>query len=223
MAIKLGFAPTRRSIFSAPDAIKYRGLTAQKLKELGIDFVDIDDINEEGLLYDENDRIRILEKFKAEKVDGLFLPHCNFGTEFLCARLAKDLGVEESVVFTGMMAAERIPQILKNATILALDRPDNIQAKYGFPTKLGEYLLTGNPTVLTRVGDLPLFLKDGESALFAQPDNPEDFAAKMNWCLEHPAEAQDIGTKGREVAQQYFSYATETQKMVEVMLNNQKA
>ena len=46
--IKLGFAPTRRSIFSAPDAIKYRGLTRDKLKELGVDFVDIDDINSEG-------------------------------------------------------------------------------------------------------------------------------------------------------------------------------
>ena len=34
--IKLGYAPTRRSIFSAPDAIKYRGLTADRLKELGI-------------------------------------------------------------------------------------------------------------------------------------------------------------------------------------------
>ena len=53
--IKLGYAPTRRSIFSAPDAIKYRGLTADRLKELGIDFVDIDDINEEGLLYDDRD------------------------------------------------------------------------------------------------------------------------------------------------------------------------
>ena len=53
--IKLGFAPTRRSIFSAPDAVKYRGLTAQRLKELGVDFVDITDINEEGLLYDDKD------------------------------------------------------------------------------------------------------------------------------------------------------------------------
>ena len=42
--IKLGYAPTRRSIFSAPDAIKYRGLTADRLKELGIDFVDITDM-----------------------------------------------------------------------------------------------------------------------------------------------------------------------------------
>ena len=35
--IKLGFAPTRRSIFSAPDAVKYRGLTAKRLEELGVD------------------------------------------------------------------------------------------------------------------------------------------------------------------------------------------
>ena len=91
--IKLGFAPTRRSIFSAPDAVRYRGLTAQKLREMGVEFVDIDDINEEGLLYDENDRLKIAEKFKREKIDGLFLPHCNFGTEYLCARLAQDMGV----------------------------------------------------------------------------------------------------------------------------------
>ncbi len=46
--IKIGYAPTRRSIFSAPDAVKYRGLTADRLKELGIDFVDITDVNDEG-------------------------------------------------------------------------------------------------------------------------------------------------------------------------------
>lgn len=91
--IKLGYVPTRRSIFSAPDAIRYRGLTADRLRELGVEFADITDVNEEGLLYDEEDRLRMVEKFKAEKIDGLFLPHCNFGTEYLCARLAKDLGV----------------------------------------------------------------------------------------------------------------------------------
>lgn len=91
--IKLGYAPTRRSIFSAPDAVKYRGLTADRLNELGIDFVDITDINEEGLLYNDEDMYRIAEKFKREKVDGLFLAHCNFGTEYECARLAKELNV----------------------------------------------------------------------------------------------------------------------------------
>ena len=91
--IKLGYVPTRRSIFSAPDAIKYRGLTADRLTELGIDFVDITDINEEGLLYDDRDVEKITEKFEKEGVDGLMLAHCNFGTEYVCARLAKRLGL----------------------------------------------------------------------------------------------------------------------------------
>ncbi len=91
--VKIGFAPTRRAIFSAPDAIKYADLTRRKLDEMGIDYVDIKDINEEGLLYNDEDRIKIAEKFRKEKVDGLFLPHGNFGTEYECARLAKDLNV----------------------------------------------------------------------------------------------------------------------------------
>ncbi|ERL06015.1 L-fucose/L-arabinose isomerase family protein [Olsenella profusa] len=90
--IRIGYAPTRRSIFSAPDARRYRTIIADRLTELNVEFVDIDDINDEGLLFDEDDRIRVLGKFRTAGVDGLFLPHCNFGTEFICARLAKDLG-----------------------------------------------------------------------------------------------------------------------------------
>ena len=91
--VVLGFAPTRRSIFSAPDAVKYADLTRKKLEEMGVAFVDITDISEDGLLHSENDRIRIAEKFKAEKIDGLFIPHGNFGTEYEVARLSRECGV----------------------------------------------------------------------------------------------------------------------------------
>ena len=91
--IVLGFAPTRRSIFSAPDAVKYANLTREKLRQMGVRFVDIDDISADGLLYSDEDRIAISEKFKAAKIDGLFFPHGNFGTEYEVARLAKDLNV----------------------------------------------------------------------------------------------------------------------------------
>lgn len=91
--IVLGFAPTRRSIFSAPDAVKYANLTREKLRQMGVRFVDIDDISADGLLCSDEDRIAISEKFKAAKIDGLFFPHGNFGTEYEVARLAKDLNV----------------------------------------------------------------------------------------------------------------------------------
>ena len=131
--------------------------------------------------------------------------------------LVKELGIEEKVFFTGMVSATDMPQVLKNAEILALDRPNNQQAKYGFPTKLGEYLLTGNPVVITRVGDIPLFLKDGDSALIAEPENPKDFSDKLCWAIEHPQESMIIGEKGKKVAETCFNYLVETEKLISII------
>lgn len=118
--------------------------------------------------------------------------------------LSKSLGIENRVIFTGMINPDDMPQMLVNATVLALARPESIQAKYGFPTKLGEYLLTANPVVVTAVGDIPLFLKDGVSAYLSEPDNVEVFAGKLRDALS--SEAQQIGYKGRAVAENFFSY-----------------
>ena len=133
--------------------------------------------------------------------------------------LVKELGIEKNVVFTGTIPATQMPQMLKNASVLALDRPDNLQAKYGFPTKLGEYLLTGNPVVVTKVGDIPLFLKDGESALLSDPNNAQDFADKLCWAIEKPDKAKAIGENGKKVAEQSFNNLTETKKIVNIILN----
>ena len=134
-------------------------------------------------------------------------------------QLIKNLGIESRVVLTGVIAAEKMPQLLKDAEILALARPDNLQAKYGFPTKLGEYLLTENPVVVTSVGDIPLFLKDGISVLMSQPSNVEMFANKLLWALNNPQEASIIGKAGANVAIKNFNSDIETQKILSVIIN----
>ncbi len=91
--IVLGLAPTRRSIFSAPAAVEFANLTRRKLTEMGVEYVDIDDISADGLLHNEQDELKIAEKFRAAGVDGLFFPHTNFGTEYEVARLAKRMNL----------------------------------------------------------------------------------------------------------------------------------
>jgi L-fucose isomerase-like protein len=91
--IKLGFAPTRRFVFSKEDAFRYKDLTREKIKQYGIEIVDLEGINEEGLLYDnDSDADKIIKRFKEEEVDAVFFPHCNFGTEDTVARVAKAVG-----------------------------------------------------------------------------------------------------------------------------------
>lgn len=132
-------------------------------------------------------------------------------------QLAHKLGVLDKIVFTGIVTADKMPQLLKNASVLVLHRPDSLQAQCGFPTKLGEYLLTENPVVITSVGDIPKFLLDKVSALIASPNNNVEFANKIQWALDNPIKADSIGKKGAETAAQFFNAITETRKLIECM------
>ncbi len=92
--IKLGIAPTRRFCFSKEDAHRFKDLILKKMKaDERIEVIDIEDINEEGLLYDSVEDVdKIADKFIAAKVDAVFFPHCNFGTEDTVAKVAKKVG-----------------------------------------------------------------------------------------------------------------------------------
>lgn len=91
--IILGFAPTRRNLFSSEAAIEYADLTRKKLDELDVAYVDIKDINQDGLIYDDDGVNKAVEKFKTANIDGLFIANENFGTEYAVARLARKLNV----------------------------------------------------------------------------------------------------------------------------------
>ena len=135
-------------------------------------------------------------------------------------RLIDELGIKERVVLTGMIPAKEMPQMLVNAEVSALARPDSLQAQSGFPTKLGEYLLSKNPVVITKTGDIPTFLEDGGSALLCQDKNVEEFADKLIWTLEHPEEAKVIGMKGYNEAIKNFNSQTESRKIYDVITRN---
>lgn len=91
--IKLGFIPTRRDIFSKQDALEYKQMILDKLNSWDIATVDIEDINDEGLLFADCDVDKVVAKMKESQVDALFFPHCNFGTEHLVAMVAKKMNL----------------------------------------------------------------------------------------------------------------------------------
>ena len=127
--------------------------------------------------------------------------------------LVNKLGITDAVIFMGVVSAFDIPSFLAGAVSVVLSRPDNIQAKYGFPGKLGEYLLSEAPSIVTKVGDIPLFIKDGENGLLVQPDDTEAFAQKMIWVIEHKDAAKQIGRNGKDLALRKFNYYTESRKL----------
>ena len=125
------------------------------------------------------------------------------------------LKIEDKVVFTGIISSDNIPHLLVNAKMLVLARPDNIQAKGGFPTKLGEYLATGNPVVVTKVGEIPNYLIDGVNAFLAQPNSVDSFATKMKFVLNNIDLANNVGLKGKELTNTIFNYKVQSKKLID--------
>jgi len=118
------------------------------------------------------------------------------------------------IIFTGQLDRKSVIEKINSAYCLVLARPNNIQAKYGFPTKLGEYLSTGKPIVITSVGEIPLYLKDGMNAYIAKPDDVNSFADKLRECLNDPKKASLIGKKGQELVYKEFNYCECTKIIV---------
>lgn len=126
----------------------------------------------------------------------------------------RSLGIQNKVIITGVISADQMPLLLSEAKILVLSRPQSKQAQYGFPTKLGEYLMTANPVVITDVGDFNVYLKDKEDVIYTQPNNYNDFANKLLWVLDNYERAEKIGMNGKTVALTCFNYKVEAQKVL---------
>lgn len=118
----------------------------------------------------------------------------------------EELGIADRVVFAGIVARAQLPGYLDPAGVLALARPPSLQASAGFPTKLGEYLATGRPVVVTRTGEIDTYLEDGTNVFFAAPGDVAAFADRLRHVLEHPEEAAAVGRRGREAACRFFDF-----------------
>ena len=92
-AVKLGYVPISKFVFSAEDAGRYKILVQDKLEKWGVGFVSIDGVTDDGMLYKKEDLPKVVEHLKKEQVDALFCPHCNFGTEDVAALLGREMAL----------------------------------------------------------------------------------------------------------------------------------
>lgn len=127
--------------------------------------------------------------------------------------LIANYGLQERIHRIGVLSREQIPVFIGNATLLVLSRPDSRQAQGGFPTKLGEYLATGKPVCVTRVGEIPDYLEDNMSAFMAEPGDVDSFAEAMNRALCDNNNACRVGANGQKVAEKEFNALTQAHKL----------
>ena len=125
----------------------------------------------------------------------------------------------KNIIFYGSVSRKEMPPLLCGAKILALARPSSLQSSGGFPTKLGEYLATGKPVVVTNVGDIPRYLKDGVNAYLVAPDDNNAFAEKLDFVLSNYDIAMKTAQRGKELTYTIFNYKVQSKRMQDYLVN----
>ena len=126
----------------------------------------------------------------------------------------KRLGIMDRITFTGLVNTAEVKRYLSRCSILAVTRPDTIQTRSGFPTKLGEYFAMGKPVLATRFGDMERYFTDGVDLVYAECGDPVSIMKKLEWMIDNPHEVDKIAQHGSDTARNLLEYQASIERIL---------
>ena len=131
------------------------------------------------------------------------------------------LGITDRVSFTGLVTTDEVRKYLSDCLLLAITRPDTIQTKAGFPTKLGEYFALMKPVLATRFGDMERYFTDEKDIIFAECGDPDSIADRIEWIVNNRDKMKSIVQQGYKTATHLLEFKTSMKRILEFLeLNN---
>ncbi len=131
--------------------------------------------------------------------------------------LIKQYNLENRILLKGKASYDEVPQILGNAKILVTSQPLTKRAQGGFPTKMCEYMMTGKPSLLTDVGEINQYVKDGETVFMVEACNPQKYAEKLRYILTHYEEALNVAERGKQLVVNTYGAEQATKGLVDFL------
>ena len=151
--LTLGVAPTKRGFLSMEEAKRQKDkfmAVIRKILPEAVAIVDADDVAENGILFTLDQAAAAVEKFKAAKIDALFVPFCDFGEEQVAAAVAA--GVQP-------IGGGKLPVLVWGNRD---ERPNNAQGR-GRDTQCGMFAST---KVMARYGVTYSYIFNCETIVF---------------------------------------------------------
>lgn len=121
---------------------------------------------------------------------------------------------EERVVFLGQVAYQDIPKYLKASDIFI--RPSLSE---GMGNSFIEAMAAGIPVIATCVGGIPDFLKENETGLFCDVQNPESVAEQVKKLLNDKGLKEKIVLNAQKMVQEKYDWKSIANAMNERVLN----
>jgi len=117
------------------------------------------------------------------------------------------------LISIGLQPHSSMPEFLKLADLVILAQRKSAVAQAQVPGKVFEAMAIAKPIIATNVSDLPEIL-DG-CGWIVEPENPEKLAKSIQYFLDNPEEAKEMGLKAREKCIEKYSWDAMENVLVE--------
>lgn len=114
------------------------------------------------------------------------------------AALIRTNNLEDTVEMIGWQPFDKVPSYMRAASIGLVPHHSNEHTDHTIPHKLFQYMMTGTPVLVSSCKPLARIVRETGAGLIFRASDPEDFADKVLYLYEHPAERQRLGSNGTE-------------------------
>jgi glycosyltransferase involved in cell wall biosynthesis len=126
----------------------------------------------------------------------------------------RELCVGKPVEMMGFLKRPEVKSLLAESQVglVALHPLENYLDS--LPVKMFEYMAAGLPVIAS---DFPFWQKiiaENACGISVDPLEPEKIARAVNWLLENPQQAEEMGRNGKKAVSQKFNWQNEEKKLL---------
>ena len=136
----------------------------------------------------------------------------------------KKRGLTKQVRFTGALAHEEIPAVIRQFDIALAPYPRHNHDFYFSPLKLFECMACGVPVVAANLGQISEVVTDGKTGLLYPPGNLDGLVGQCEKLLANPGSRAAIGNAAAKLVRQEFTWdhnATRVAKLARKLISDQ--
>lgn len=122
----------------------------------------------------------------------------------------------QSVNELGFLDRQGVREVLSKSMaglVLFSPLPNHINAQ---PNKMFEYMSAGIPVIAS---DFPLWkqiIKQNDCGICVNPLNSQEIADSIQWIIEHPNQAAEMGKNGRKAVEEKYNWEQECKKLLTI-------
>jgi glycosyltransferase involved in cell wall biosynthesis len=118
------------------------------------------------------------------------------------------------VDYRGVIGHGEVVTILASCAVGVVTLLPSATNNYSLPIKMFEYMAAGLPVIASNFPLWKEIIEKNKCGICVNPLNPDEIATAINWVLQNPSDAAEMGRNGSKAVLEKYNWEVESRKLI---------